>query len=254
MSTLRQPYRCAIAVMAKAPQSGRSKTRLVPPLDQESAAALSAAFLRDTTGNVALAARDAPLVGYVAYTPAGAERLFDGTLAPGTRLLLADGSGLMSARVQHLGRSLLHALQAILSLGFPAVCLLNADGPTLPTELLRRAAASLAAPGDRIVLGPAEDGGYYLLAAKAPHPHLFEDIAWSTAIVAAQTRARARLLGVEVVELPSWYDVDDHASLRWLVAELAGRRNDGALAPYAAPATADCVRRLNIADRLAAVA
>ena len=247
-----QPYRCAIVVMAKAPQSGRSKTRLVPPLDPDTAAALSAAFLRDTTGNITLAGHDALLAGYVAYAPAGAERLFDGILAPGTRLLLADGSTPMPLRVQGLGRSLLHALQAALSIGFSTACLLNADGPTLPTELLRRAATLLAAPGDRIVLGPAEDGGYYLLGAKAPHPHLFEDIAWSTDQVAAQTRARARAVGVEVVELPFWYDVDDHASLQRLLAELI-RPAAGPLTPYAAPATADCVHRLHIAERLAAV-
>jgi hypothetical protein len=246
-------FRCAIAVMAKAPQSGRSKTRLVPPLDADAAAALSAAFLRDTTANVALAGQEAPLAGFVAYAPAGAERLFDGVLAPGTGLLLADGNTPMPPRVQGFGRCLLHALRAALSMGFPAACLLNADGPTLPTELLRRAGAALAAPGDRIVLGPAEDGGYYLLGAKTAHGHLFEDIAWSTGRVAAQTRARASALEVEVVELPTWYDVDDHASLHRLIAEL-GRPADGALAPYAAPATADCVRRLDIAERMAAVA
>src|SRR6185437_3077418 len=114
-----QPYRCAIVVMAKAPQCGRSKTRLVPPLDPETAAALSAAFLRDTTANVALAAQDAPLAGYVAYAPAGAEMLFDGILAPGTRLLLADGSKPMPPRVQNFGRALLHALEAALSMEFP---------------------------------------------------------------------------------------------------------------------------------------
>jgi len=238
--------------MAKAPRSGHAKTRLVPPLDPDSAAALSAAFLRDTTGNIALAAQGTPVEGYIAYAPAGTERLFDGILEPGTQLLLADGSTPMPLGVQGLGRSLLHALEAALSIGFPTACLLNADGPTLPTELLRRAATLLAAPGDRIVLGPAEDGGYYLLGAKAPHVHLFEDIAWSTDQVAAQTRARARALGVEVVELPFWYDVDDHASLQRLLAELA-RPADGPLAPYAAPATADCVHRLNIAERLAAI-
>jgi len=247
-----QSSQCAIVVMAKAPQSGHSKTRLVPPLDPDTAAALSAAFLRDTTGNITLAARDAPLTGYVAYAPAGAERLFEGILAPGTRLLLADGRKSMPQSVQGLGRSLLHALQAALSMGFPTACLLNADGPTLPTELLRRAATLLAAPGDRIVLGPAEDGGYYLLGAKAPHAHLFEDIDWSTDQVAAQTRARARALEIEVVELPFWYDVDDSASLQRLLAELV-RPADGLLVPYAAPATADCVHRLNIAERLAAV-
>ena len=83
---------CAIAVMAKAPQPGLCKTRLSPPLSAADCAVLSAAFLRDVTENIALAARGAPIQGYVAYAPAGLERLFDGHLAAGTRLLLADGS------------------------------------------------------------------------------------------------------------------------------------------------------------------
>ena len=83
---------CAIGVMAKAPRPGFSKTRLCPPLRPDQAARLSAAFLRDITENIALAARDAPIAGYIAYAPAGAEASFEGHLAPGTRLLLADGS------------------------------------------------------------------------------------------------------------------------------------------------------------------
>src|SRR5271155_2487898 len=69
---------CAIAVMAKAPRPGQVKTRLIPPLTAGSAAALSASFLRDITENIALAARDAAICGYVAYAPAGFERSFDG--------------------------------------------------------------------------------------------------------------------------------------------------------------------------------
>ena len=98
--------------------------------------------------------------------------------------------------------------------------MLNSDSPTLPTALLIRAAHALLAPGDRVVLGPADDGGYYLLGMKQPHAHLFADIAWSTADVAAATRARAATLGLEVVKLPAWYDVDDAASL----ARLSGGR------------------------------
>ena len=233
--------RCAIAVMAKAPRPGLSKTRLVPPLDPAGAAALSAAFLRDITENIA----DAGLVGCVAYAPAGEAALFDGVLARGTTLLLADGSPPMPPRVHGFGRSLLHALQAALA-DHSSARLLNSDSPTLPTALLRRAADALAAPGDRVVLGPAEDGGYYLIGAKATHVHLFEDIDWSTDRVAEQTRDRTRALGLELVELPSWYDVDDRASLSRLLADLEAPPG-GALTPYPAPATMACVRRLGLA-------
>ena len=140
MTEIKPGEAVAIAVMAKAPQAGRSKTRLVPPLDPDGAAALSAAFLRDMTENIALAARNVPLVGYVAYAPAGTEQSFNGSLADGVSLLLADGSPPMPPRVHGIGRSLLHAAQSLLAAGYGGVCLLNADSPTLPTSFLRRAA------------------------------------------------------------------------------------------------------------------
>ena len=242
MNTLRQPYRCAIAVMAKAPQAGRTKTRLVPPLDAPGAAALGAAFLRDTTENIALVARDMQVAGGIAYAPAETQALFDGMLAPGTFLLLADGSPAMSPQVQGLGRSLFHAVSSLLLEGYGAAVLLNADSPNLPTEYLRRAVAALATGGDRLVLGPAEDGGYYLVGMTAPHAALFEDIAWSTDQVAAQTRARAGVLGLDVIELPAWYDVDDRVSLDRFIEELRAPL-PGA---YAAPATAACLARMNL--------
>ncbi len=233
--------RCAVAVMAKVPQAGRSKTRLVPAVPPEAAAALSAAFLRDTTENIALAARDAPLDGHVAYAPAGLEGLFDGHLAAGTSLLLADGSGDMPEAVHGFGRCLLHATRTLLDDGYGAACVLNSDGPTLPTAFLVRAAALLAQPGDRAVLGPSEDGGYYLLGLKRAHTFMFADIDWSTGAVAAQTRDRALSAGLELVELPPWFDVDDRASLRHLLDALD--RDDGG---YEAPATRTAVDRLGI--------
>jgi rSAM/selenodomain-associated transferase 1 len=227
--------------MAKAPRAGFSKTRLCPPLWPQQAAALSAAFLRDITENIALAAREAPIAGYVAYAPAGQEALFGGHLAAGTRLLLADGSVPVPADVQGFGRCLLHAVTAMLAEGHGAAVVLNADSPTLPAGLLVRTAQALAAAGDRVVLGPADDGGYYLLGMKAAHPHLFADIAWSTNRVAETTRARADALGLEVVTLPVWYDVDDHASLTRLLA-------DTDLA-NAAPFTATALERMGLLGR-----
>lgn len=231
---------CAIGVMAKAPKPGFAKTRLCPPLSPVQAAALSAAFLRDITENIALAAQETPIQGCIAYAPAGDEAWFDGHLAEGTGLVLADGSPAMPADVQGFGRCLLHAAQALFDGGFGSACLLNSDSPTLPTTYLVAAAHALQAAGERVVLGPADDGGYYLIGMQQPHAHLFADIAWSSSSVAGTTRARAQSLGIDIVELPTWYDIDDAASLQRLA--------DGDLRPaYAAPATRACLARFGLA-------
>jgi hypothetical protein len=224
-----------MAVMAKAPRPGRAKTRLCPPLRPDQAAELSAAFLRDMSENIALAARAAPVHGYIAYAPAGEEHYFDNRIADGTRLVLADGSPPMPSGVNGFGRSLLHAAQVLFATGHRAVCLVNSDSPTLPTSLLIEAARALLTAGERVVLGPADDGGYYLIGMNQPHAHLFADIAWSTESVAAATYARAALLELEVVTLATWYDVDDAESFGRLLDE--AERCPTGLRPYAAPVT-----------------
>ena len=239
--------RCAIAVMAKAPRAGRVKTRLCPPLGPDEAMAMSAAFLRDITENIrAAAAAGAAIDGWVAYAPSGTENLFAGMLAAGTGLLLADGAPAMPQAVAGFGRSLLHAVQSLFAMGYGAACVLNSDSPTLPTARLRETAEALLRPGARAVLGAAEDGGYYLLGMQRPEPRLFADIAWSTETVAAQTRARATELGLELVELQPWYDVDDRLALHRLLGDLTAPRGT----PYPAPATAACADRLSLAARL----
>jgi uncharacterized protein len=243
---------CAIAVMAKAPRPGQVKTRLVPPLTPDMASKLNASFLRDITENILLAAHNSAIHGYVAYAPAGFEGLFDGLLAYGTRLVLADGAGVSAPCVHGFGRCLLQAAQSLFVQGHDAVCLLNSDSPTLPTALLARAASALAENDDRVVLGPADDGGYYLIGMKAPHIHLFEHIDWSTSRVAAQTRQRARALGHSIEELDTWYDVDDAAALLRLCRDLASGTHVSGLSPYPAPATARCIEQLLIDDRLRA--
>jgi glycosyltransferase A (GT-A) superfamily protein (DUF2064 family) len=211
---------CAIGVMAKVPRPGYSKTRLCPPLRPEEAAALSGAFLRDTTANIAQAARMAPISAYAAYAPAGAEEALLPHLAKGTACLLADGSLPAPHGVEGFGRCLLHAIEQMLAGGQTAACVLSSDTPTLPTEFLVAAATTLLLGDDRrVVLGACDDGGYYLLGMRVPYARLFADIAWSTSTVAATTRARAVELGLDLVELPIWYDIDDAAALERLVRE-----------------------------------
>lgn len=206
---------------------------------------MSAAFLRDITENIRLAAAEADITGYVAYAPAGLEPLFDGVLADGTQLVLADGSLDMPDGVLGFGRSLLHATRALFDRGHSAVCVLNSDSPTLPTACLIQSARALAA-GPGVVLGAAEDGGYYLLGMTQAHHQLYAGIAWSTEHVAVQTRAAAQALGLPVTELPPWYDVDDRAALDRLVVDLAAGTG------FHAPATAECVASLRLRERLAA--
>ena len=200
---------CALAVMAKAPRAGKVKTRLAPPLTLEHSAALNTCFLRDTTANIQTVVGGA---GVICYTPVGDEVAFDGLLPEGFQLIAQRGDG--------FGERLLFAAQDLLACGFGSVCLIDSDSPTLPHGALDRAVAELAKPGDRVVLGGSDDGGYYLIGLKAAHSVVFDRITWSTGSVFAETVERAREAGLEFVELPLWYDVDDGATLCVLAAEL----------------------------------
>src|SRR5580692_8858057 len=211
-----KPASCGIAFMAKASAPGRTKTRLVPPLTFEEAASLNTAFLQDVADNVLLAAKgaasDAGIAGYAAFGPPGSESFFHQTLPPAI--------GLIEAWLPNFGDCLLRTIEEIFARGHRSAVVLNSDSPTLPTAFLVDTAEALARPGDRAVLGPSSDGGYYLLGLKTAHLRLFEDIAWSTERVAEQTLQRAAEIGLEVYRLPVWYDVDDVESLRRLQSEL----------------------------------
>ena len=201
-----------MAIMAKAPRIGHAKTRLVPPMTAEDAAALSACFIRDAAENIAMAAKHAAIEGYIAFAPPDAEDEFQALLPPDTQLLPSRRAG--------LGASLYDAAADLLAAGYGSVCLINSDSPTLPTSILVAAARALSPSGDRLILGPAEDGGYYLIGLKQAHRRLFEDIAWSTSQVLAQTIERGREIGLATTTLPVWYDVDDIGSLRRLHRQL----------------------------------
>ena len=204
----------ALAVMSKAPRPGKVKTRLSPPLTPEEAAALNICFLRDTTANIAAVAAGGKAAGLVCYTPVGDEVAFDGLLPEGFALIAQRGDG--------FGERLHLAATDILACGYGAVCLIDSDSPTLPQGALEAAVETLRQPGDRVVLGGSDDGGYYLIGLKQAHAAPFERITWSTATVHAETVERTREAGLELVELPVWYDVDDAATLEVLERELLG--------------------------------
>jgi rSAM/selenodomain-associated transferase 1 len=205
--------------MAKAPRPGKVKTRLSPPLTLAQTAALNIRFLRDTTENLATIPGSA---GLISYTPVGDEALFAG--------LLPETFGLVPQRGDGFGERLFLAAQDILAIGYGAVCLIDSDSPTVPAAAYAQAVEALAAPGNRLVLGPSHDGGYYLIGMKHPHPEPFERITWSTASVCEETIERCREADLEVVTLSVWYDVDDAATLDILEAELL----DGRRPPFAA--------------------
>src|SRR6266536_458782 len=204
--------KCALGLMVKVPIAGAVKTRLTPPLTSEEAGKLSTCFLRDMTTNLCgLSGYEAESV--VLYTPAGAgERLHD---------LLPRNCRLVAQRGKTLGDRLVNAATELLNDKFDSVCLINSDSPTLPSQILNKATSLLAQDGDRVVLGPSQDGGYYLIGLKLPHRYLFERIAWSSPEVLANTIERAAEIDLPVDLLPVWYDVDDAATLRLLCQELS---------------------------------
>src|SRR5712672_4302633 len=130
--------------------------------------------------------------------------------------------GLIEAWYPNFGDCLFAAIAQLLERGHRSAVVLNSDSPTLPTSLLVETAEVLARPGDRAVLGPSTDGGYYLLGLKQAHRRIFEDITWSTERVAEQTLERARDIGLDVHILSPWYDVDDLDALRMLNEEIHG--------------------------------
>ncbi|MGE5212178.1 MAG: TIGR04282 family arsenosugar biosynthesis glycosyltransferase [Nitrospirota bacterium] len=235
---------CALAVMTKVPQPGRVKTRLTPPLTPEQAAELNKCFLRDTAVAISIAssgglrppkvgsaripagAHRAPPqgCGIAVYTPVGAESAY-------IDILPADFS-LLPQRGDNFGERLYFAVEDLFKCGFGSVCLIDSDSPTVPSENFAEAVGLLSGSGDRVVLGPSDDGGYYLIGLKKPDRHLFEQIDWSTERVLNQTIERATEIGIDIRLLPTGYDVDDDASLRRLRQELLADKALPDIAPY----------------------
>jgi len=203
--------------MAKEPRPGTVKTRLCPPLSAGEAAALYRCFLLDKIAAVRALVDAQPAV---AYTPDEARAEF---------AALAPDFILVPQRGPDLGARLHATLAGLLAAGHPGAIAVDSDTPTLPGEFLQQAVDRLTRPGPDVVLGPTEDGGYYLIGVRTAHRALFDAVPWSTSAVLEVTLRKAASAGLQAVCLPEWFDVDTPDDLRRLQTVL----DDGSAAATA---------------------
>lgn len=182
----------ALILFIKNPVLGRVKTRLAQKLGDEQALAVYRLLLQRTRA-AAIQIDAARIVAYSDFIPDSDE--WDTSL-----FLKSLQSG------QDLGQRMFQALASALE-NHPAAILAGGDIPQLSPEVLTEAIQQLQYHD--LVIGPASDGGYYLIGMKRPEPRLFEDIAWSTPTVCRQTLAKARALQLSAHILPTLHDVDE---------------------------------------------
>ncbi len=200
----------AVIVFTRAPRAGSTKTRLIPALGPDGASELHRCFLLDTLHNL----RDLKAEIIIAVAEAD-------DIAP-IRALLVDlcpSAGLMVQAGSDLGERLSRAVKTVLEHDYPRVVVIGTDAPDLPTTMIEQA-LQLSATHD-LVLGPSFDGGYFLVALRTPLPELFQDIAWGTDRVLADTLVRAKQCGLSVALLDPWYDVDTPEALEHLRDQLS---------------------------------
>jgi rSAM/selenodomain-associated transferase 1 len=214
----------AIGVMAQAPLPGRCKTRLLAAHPAEWVAGLYAAMLRDTLDGLQSVTADDYVVFVAPPPPMPAEEADDDVLTklafdvlarhvPAPWRLVAQSGADLGARIEH-------AFSVMFEGGAGYALLSGSDAPTLPTEPLADAFADEATRSE-ILIGPSEDGGYYVIGMSRLEPRLFRDIPWSTrGAVMETTRLRCREAGHALRELPKWYDVDEPSDVLRLLDEL----------------------------------
>lgn len=226
--------RIAFVLFARVPCFGRVKTRLTPELTKRQAFELHVALVLDSLRQVRKAARSAGGIAVMAWS-----RSWEPKHSTPWRPLRAALRGFIRQPQQgsDLGARLRRTFRQLFRAGFARVVVLGSDSPTLPLRNVL-AAGVLLRRGADLVLGPAADGGYYLIGLTGEQKDLFRDLPWGTGRVMARTLRRARGLGLRVGLLPVWHDVDRIDDVRRLRRELAGPRR------RRAPMTARALRTL----------
>jgi rSAM/selenodomain-associated transferase 1 len=187
----------ALIIFAKRPVAGKVKTRLIPALSAKEAAALYKCMLTDTITKV----ESLKEVDRFLFITGGAEcSAFFHEFFPGMPILQQAGND--------LGERMEAAFAAVFSMGYQAAAIIGTDSPDLPTTFIKEALLVLEEGRADAVFGPSEDGGYYLLAMRRLHNDLFAGIHWSTGQVLRQSLENAKKMGLRVVQLPTWHDVD----------------------------------------------
>jgi rSAM/selenodomain-associated transferase 1 len=204
----------AFIIFAKAPIPGQVKTRLCPPLTPDEAATLHGSFVLDTLerSRAALVAFRLPAARFLACSPSSTHVFFK-ILAERHSVELIDQEG------EDLGARRHAAFTNVFRRGFTRAVIIGTDVPSLPLAHYRQALDALHTQD--LVLGPALDGGYYLIGLTRPIADLFRDIPWSTGEVLAVTGERAAHAGLRTSLLPAWRDVDTIDDLLILIDESA---------------------------------
>jgi uncharacterized protein len=187
----------ALLIFARRPVPGKVKTRLSPPLLPEEAADLYGCMLDDV---LAMAASLPHVEKYLFYD--------GGEDALGYFRGRVPGMACIPQRGTDLGERMAEALREIFSMGSRAAVIIGSDSPDLPPAFVVDAFARLERGDDGVVVGPTEDGGYYLVGMTRLHQRLFRDIPWSSDRVMGETLQRAKEAGLAVSLLPIWRDVD----------------------------------------------
>ena len=193
----------AVLIFVRAPEAGRVKTRLAAEVGAEAALRV---YRRLAEHAVAQARALGPRVAVrIHFTPGDAGDAVRGWLEE------VEGTAFLPQADDYLGGRIRAAFDEAFDAGFRRVVIVGSDLPGLSGELLRRAFDLLDA--HPAVLGPARDGGYYLLGLKAPLAAIFQDVPWSTGEVLAATLARMHVLGLRPALLETLGDVDEAADL-----------------------------------------
>ncbi len=204
-------FQNALMVVARQPVPGQTKTRLSPPLSSKQAADLYTCFLSDTLETIRRVPNVRLIIG---FSPQDAQGYFR-ELAPDIELLPQHGTS--------LGERLDNLLTEVLLNGVEKAVVLDSDSPSLPDVYLSMAFEHLDSTD--VVLGPTQDGGYYLIGMKKPHPQLLRQVPMSTPHVLQDTLSLAAQSGLSASLLPTWYDIDTVDDLHQLQADLNAHRN-----------------------------
>lgn len=196
-----------IVIMAKAPVPDKVKTRLTPPLSPLEASDLYHNFLLDKISQVNSIEEARP---FMAYTPCSSESFF--------RSIIPAGFSLICQKGNDLGERLTNISQELFGQDASKVIMLDSDTPNLPVDHIREGLARLDEVD--VVIGPCEDGGYYLIGMRTFIPEIFSGIPWSTGQVTEFTMKKVKEMDLAVSMLPGWYDVDTGKDLERLMRDL----------------------------------
>jgi len=209
--------RAALVLMSKAPIPGKTKTRLQSHLKPEECAELHRAFLKDISAKLKnINIKHKTLDLFLSYTPEGSENLFSDLIGDDFKLILQTG--------KDLGARMYNSITEVHNQSSKPVIITGTDLPSLPAEIITEAVAALKEKD--VVIGPAVDGGYYLIGMQTPLPFLFTCKEWGSDSVLVKTINSASEHNLKIHFLPEWYDIDTFNELLLFRNELIKMKKD----------------------------